>query len=100
MKPRTSKVLCRMLEKKGFYKANNDHKYYYLYVDGKITTIKTKVSHGTKPYHIGLMGAIKKQMRFKNPKQLDDYFDCTMDGDGYIKMLRDNKIIPKAKPTK
>lgn len=95
MKPRKPKDLKKILTKKGFVKSSDkdDHNFYYLYVDGKKEVIHTMVSHGTKEYSKFLMGKIKNQMRFNTAQNCDDYFDCTMNGEEYVQMLRENGEI-------
>lgn len=95
MKTRKSSDLISVLKKKGF-ELNPDkgsHKFFYLVVDGKKSGINTFISHGSKDYSRQLMSQIKKQLKFTSNEQLDDFFDCPMSGEDYIKMLRDNQQI-------
>ena len=71
MKPRKTKDLQRVLQAKGFvlYPEKAHHQFYHLVVAGKKT-------------------AVKKQLRFAQTRQAEDFFDCPLSGDGYVALLR------------
>ncbi len=91
MKPRKTKDLQRTLQAKGFalYPEKAHHKFYYLVVDGKKTAVKTYFSHGLKEYGDTLMQLIKKQLKFPQTRQAEDFFDCPMSGEEYVSLLRE-----------
>lgn len=95
MKTRKSKDLEKTLVAKGFElnPAKHSHRFFSLIIDGKRSPIFTFVSHGSKTYGKELMSEIKKQMKFTSPQQLDQYFDCSMSGNDYINMLKEQGII-------
>lgn len=95
MKPRKTKDLQRVLLAKGFalYPEKEHHQFYYLVVDGKKTTIKTYLSHGLKEYGDPLMQLIKKQLKFGQTRQAEDFFDCPLTGADYAALLREAGII-------
>ncbi len=90
MKPRKTKYLKKVLGKKSFelFPEKNHHQFYYLVVDGVKQNVYTYFSHGKKEYNKNLMGQIKKQLKFPNTKQAEQYFDCPMSGEQYIKLLK------------
>lgn len=90
MRPRKSKDVEAALLKKGFRleKGKQHHRYYVLYVDGKMTTIRTYISHGSPEYGKALMSAIKKQMKFSDNSQVEKFFDCPMSAEDYAEMLK------------
>lgn len=90
MKTRSSSDLISVLQKKGFVlnPEKGSHKFFYLVVDGKKTSINTFLSHGSKDYDKHLMSQIKKQLKFTDSKQMDAFFDCPMSAQDYITMLR------------
>lgn len=47
---------------KGFQQDNTHHKYYWLYVRGRRTRIRTHLSHGSSDYGDALLIQVKKQM--------------------------------------
>jgi len=97
MKPRKTKEIQKVLEKKGFIlePAKEHHQFYYLEIDGKKQAIKTYFSHGKKEYDKFLMNQIKKQLRFKETEKAEDFFDCPMSKEQYIEMLTELGEIKK-----
>lgn len=89
MKPRKTKDIQKVLEKKGFIlePEKDHHQFYYLLIEGKKQAIKTYFSHSLKEYDKGLMSQIKKQLKFKETEKAEDFFDCPMTKEQYIDML-------------
>lgn len=89
MKPRKTKDIQKVLEKKGFIlePAKDHHQFYYLVIDGKKQAIKTYFSHSKKEYDKSLMNQIKKQLKFRETEKAEDFFDCPMSEKQYIEML-------------
>jgi len=90
--PFTGKELSKSLTKKGFKEANSHHHFYFLYVDGKKTSIRTKVSHGSKTYCGNLLSAVKKQLHLSGG-QLTDLVKCPMSEEEYIEHLKDKDLV-------
>ena len=95
MKPRKSKDIQKVLQKKGFMlePAKDHHQFYYLVINGIKHNIKTYFSHGKSEYDKYLMGQIKKQLKFRDGKLAEDFFDCPMSAEQYIQMLVANGEI-------
>jgi len=95
MKPRKTKNIKKVLEKKGFVlePEKNHHNFYYLVIDGKKQAVKTYFSHGKKEYGKSLMAQIKKQLKFQETDKAEDFFDCPMSKEQYIEMLKELKVI-------
>ena len=95
MKVRAVKKMKKVLRNKGFVvnPEKDHHEYYVLEVDGKLERINTYFSHGKKEYGRALMGEMKKQLKFENSKQLDDFFDCPMSKEDYVLLQRENGNI-------
>lgn len=74
------------LLKKGFRLFNNDHEYFILYVDGRKTRVKTKISHGEKEIDDGLIDLMKKQTHLSREEFLD-LANCPLSGERYIELL-------------
>jgi predicted RNA binding protein YcfA (HicA-like mRNA interferase family) len=89
MKPRKSKDIQKVLEKKGFVldPEKDHHQFYCLHIDGKKQAIKTYFSHGKKEYNKFLMSQIKKQLKFKESEKAENFFDCPMTREQYVEML-------------
>lgn len=95
MKPRKSKEIQKVLQKKGFIlePEKDHHQFYYLVIDGKKQNIKTYFSHGKQEYDKFLMSQIKKQLKFIETNLAEDFFNCPMSKEQYIEMLKSNKDI-------
>ena len=95
MSVRKTREIRSGLTSKGFVQSECDHSHLILYIDGKKTKIRTKVSHGSKSRDCGdyLLSIIKKQLRLHTKKQLLDLIDCPMTEHDYINILRANGII-------
>lgn len=95
MKPRKTKELYSTLLKKGFeeHPSKKDHRFLHLNIDGKKVNVYTYLSHVSKEYNPNLMGQIKKQLKFDNVEQAEDFFDCPMSMDDYVQMLKKNRTI-------
>lgn len=76
MRPRKTKELYSTLLKKGFeeHPSKKDHRFLYLTIDGEKVNVYTYLSHGPKEYNPNLMGQIKKQLKFDNVEQAEDFF--------------------------
>jgi trans-2-enoyl-CoA reductase len=87
-------VLVAVLEAKGFKVREGDHSFYSLYVDGKKTSVFTKISHGSsyKVYSDSLLGFVKKQMSLTS-EELRQYIECTISYDMYVQILKEKGRI-------
>ena len=82
------------LTRKGFVKNEKKHHiFYFLYVDGKKTQIRTKLSHSSKEYNDNLLSAIRKQLKFDSIKVLECFINCPISEKDYVRMLIDKSII-------
>jgi len=61
--PRSAREVAANLERKGFRADDGDHTFVRLFVDGKNTGIRTKISHGEKEIHDGLLAQMARQTR-------------------------------------
>jgi hypothetical protein len=95
MKVRKVKNLEKALKKKGFIlnPEIDHHKFYYLHINGIKYPIYTYLSHGIDEYGDNLMSEIKKQLKFDTTKNMENFFDCPLTKEKYIKMLKETKII-------
>ena len=59
------------LEKKGFVQAEGDHTFLIFYVNGKKTSIHTKVSHGSNEITDYLINKMSIQVKLEKKKFLD-----------------------------
>jgi len=77
------KALCN----KGFDRSNTDHRVFWLYVDGKRTSIHTKTSHNSQDIDNYLQSCMARQMQLtKNEFLL--FVSCQMNFETYVKRIR------------
>ena len=95
MKARKAKDLKKVLNKKGFvlYPEKDHHQFYYLEINGIKQNVYTYFSHSLNEYGSSLMVKIKKQLKFVETDKAEDFFDCPMSEEQYIKMLKELGII-------
>jgi predicted RNA binding protein YcfA (HicA-like mRNA interferase family) len=92
--PRDAKDVAQNLRRKGFKLDEGDHHFYRLFVDGKNTGIRTKISHAEKEVHDGLLAQMAKQTKLVK-KEFLELVDCPMTVDQYLKLLRERGHLPK-----
>ncbi len=84
------RTVRRALLAKGFrLDRSTDHEYYRLFVGGKASSVRTKVSHGNKGELNSNSPLIKKyqrQLRL-DKKLLEDLLDCPLTGEDYVRLL-------------
>jgi len=86
LKIKTDKISSSLL-KKGFVVRESHHKYYILFVDGKKTSIRTRISHGSKEYGVNLLSAMRKQLKLNYMDELTDLINCPMSMSDYVQLL-------------
>src|SRR6266581_355813 len=89
------RVMLGSLTAKGFLPAENDHTFLFLWVGGKKTAVRTKVSHGSGSEEIGepLLSIMKRQMKLESKQQLTDLIECPLDHTGYVAILRKGGVL-------
>jgi len=87
--------ITKSLLKKGFRQSENDHHNFRFYYKGKVTSIRTKLSHGSdyKTYGDNLIGQMKKQLKFQNTKETMEFLRCSLSEKEYIKILLKQKVF-------
>lgn len=81
-----TKDVADSLLRKGFSQSGGDHKFFYLVVNGKISSIHTKISHGEKTIHDGLRSAMARQLKLTNSEFLE-LVRCTLAHEPYVNLL-------------
>src|SRR3972149_3791095 len=74
--PRKTKVIRAALLKKGFIGDETHHEIFWLVVDGKKTSIRTRISHGAKEYGDELLALVAPPVR-ATQKQNVCPLDCS-----------------------
>ena len=94
MGTRKSREIKEGLIKKGFLPEQRDHTYLFLHVEGRKSSVRTKVSHGSKEYGSNLLSMVARQLHLTSA-QLDDLLDCPMSYDDYLDMLQKKRVLIK-----
>ncbi|MCC7147225.1 MAG: hypothetical protein IT443_12335 [Phycisphaeraceae bacterium] len=92
--PRDARTMMSAFENKGFTRRDGKDVYFHLYVGGKKTRIYTKISHGEKEVHDGLLGTMARQLGLTK-KQMGELVDCPLSQEAYVKILQDGGHIAK-----
>jgi hypothetical protein len=83
------------LNKKGFIlERRTTDEIYFLYYQGKRTSVHTKVSMGKgEDLRDALLTKIRRQLQLDTASQLQDFINCPMTGDAYAQLLVDKQVI-------
>lgn len=90
-----AKKAYQHLKSKGFQEATNksiDHKWLEFWYEGKLTRIKTKMSHGFKEIDDSLISLMARQT-YLTSKQFRSMAECTISEIQYIELLKQQNII-------
>ncbi len=90
---KTNKVLSGLM-KKGFNISQGDHIHLIFHVDGKKTSIRTKISHGSKEISDYLINLMSLQIKLEK-NQFIDFVNCPMSTNGYLKELQKQGFVFK-----
>ncbi len=95
MSVRKTRELRRALTAKGFRQDNTHHEMYWLYLGSRKTSIRTRISHGSKDYGDNLLGQMARQLGLARA-DFDDLIDCPLSGAGSATMLQECGAIRTA----
>lgn len=89
----------RALQRKGFrLERSTTDDFYYLYHQGKKTSVWTKISHGKgEELRAKLLGVIRGQLRLDSSNQLGEFLTCSLD---YVAHLRAHGVVVAGEPAK
>lgn len=92
--PLKKRLVKQRLLYKGFQQEDDrDHEWFFVYHDGKKTTINTKYSRGSgNEISDGLLRLMRNQMHLSK-KDFDKYMECTLSKKEYIQHLLDEHLI-------
>ena len=76
------------LLRKGFQKDKTHHHMFWLVVNGKRTSIRTRYSHSDREIDEGRIRQMSQQMKLSK-RQFSDFVDCRLSGEEYADMLLD-----------
>lgn len=92
MAPRKTRDIEASLLKKGFRRQITHHKYYWLHVNDRKTTVWTKVSHATREIPDRLASAMARQLKL-NRSEFNALIDCPLTKKGYLAILRSKGVL-------
>lgn len=95
MAPLDADKTLKSLLKKGFQKSmykSNDHIWVDFWHEGKLTRIKTKLSHNHQELNNFLIKQMSKQT-YMNTKQFIAFAKCDLSEQDYIEILKAQQII-------
>jgi len=79
---------------KGFQQESTHHEMYWLYISGKRTSIRTRISHGASEYDDKLLGLMAKQLKLRR-NEFDEFIECPLTIEEYLKLLIERRHIQK-----
>jgi len=92
LSPFSAHKIHNSLMKKGFRVDQTHHEMFWLYIGGKKTSIRTRISHGAKDYGDSLLSCMAKQLHLIR-SELDDLISCPLSADDYQALLRSRGIL-------
>ncbi len=84
--PRKSRAIRAALLSKGFIADETHHEMFWLVVDGRKSSIRTRINHGVAEYGENLLSLIARQVGLSN-KELYSLVDCPMNGEKLKRLL-------------
>jgi len=91
--------LTSAFTRKGFEEEQTHHRMFYFMVQGKRTSIRTRLSHGEKRVDDWLLSQIARQVHLSR-KCLREFIDCDITQEAYLRMMIDGGyVILEAPPS-
>ena len=92
MATRKAREIKEGLTKKGFITVQGDHTFLFLSVEGRKSSVRTKISHDQREYGDNLLSLVAKGLHISK-KQLDDLLDCPLSYEDYLSILKTKNIL-------
>jgi hypothetical protein len=84
--------ISRALSTKGFECDKSHHEMYWLHVEGRRSSVRTRISHGAREYGDNLLGQMARQLGLSR-SEFDDLVDCPLSEEDYVTRLVDRGRI-------
>ena len=84
--PRKTRAVRAALLSKGFITDDTHHEMFWLVVDGRKTSIRTRISHGVAEYGDNLLALVARQVGLSK-QELYRLIDCPMDAEKLKRLL-------------
>lgn len=89
----SQKEMKKALGNKGFRGREGDHSFFFLWVNGKKTSVFTKFSHDGRDYAGKLLSLVRNQLGRLSPEEFERLIACPMKEEEYVRLLRERKRI-------
>ena len=80
------------LTKKGFRKVERDHHFYFLFINGRKTRIRTMISHGEREISDKNCSAMAREMKLTT-SQFKEFVYCNIQNKEYVEILIKNGVL-------
>lgn len=87
-----TKDIRAALTSKGFVDVETHHGMFWYYVDGKKTSVRTRLSRGISEYGDSLLGQMTKQLHLTR-SELGELIECPLTGEKYREILKEKGVI-------
>ena len=84
--------VIKALTKKGFRSIEGDHTFLILYTNGIKTSIRTKVSRGSREIGDSLINIMASQLKL-DKRGFKELIDCQKSEEDYIQQLKKERLI-------
>ncbi len=92
MSTRKVRDIRRSLLVKGFEQQLTHHEMFWLIVNGKRTSVRTRLSHGAREYDDRLLSLMARQLHLSR-REFDQLLDCPMSAEDYLRLLIDRGLV-------
>ena len=90
--PRKTRTIRAAFLSKGFISDETHREMFWLVIDGKKTSIRTRISHGAKEYDDQLLTLVSRQIGLSKT-ELYRLVDCPMDGEKLKTLLVERRKV-------
>lgn len=92
MSPRATRKIQGSLLKKGFIEDETHHRMFWLVVNGKRSSVRTRYSHSDREVNDWHQGQMAKQLGLSRA-EFDDLIDCPLKKESYLNLLRERGVV-------
>jgi hypothetical protein len=86
-------ALRRALLHKGFRVDHTHHEMYWYFVEGRRSSVRTRISRGATEYDSRLAGFVARQL-FLSRRQLAEFVECSLTADMYREhLIRNGHVV-------
>jgi hypothetical protein len=90
--PIQTSSLRSALSDKGFKRQDTHHEMWWFWVGDQRTTVRTRISQGSREYDDYLLGLVAREMHLKRA-QLNAFVECSLSGEAYREHLIASNVV-------